>query len=78
MNDLRKLVLNGAEKTAKLCAGFSGSDSSGYRFAIASKSIDLREKSKIIISALNGRGGGSSELLQGNSESAKNEIEKFL
>lgn len=78
MNDLRKLVLNGAEKTSKLCAGFSGSDSSGYRFAIASKSIDLREKSKIIISALNGRGGGSSELLQGNSESAKNEIEKFF
>lgn len=78
MNDLRKLVLNGAEKTAKLCAGFSGSDSSGYHFAIASKSIDLREKSKIIISALNGRGGGSSELLQGNSESAKNEIEKFF
>lgn len=78
MNDLRKLVLNGAEKTAKLCAGFSGSDSSGYRFAIASKSINLREKSKIIISALNGRGGGSSELLQGNFESAKNEIEIFF
>lgn len=78
MNDLRKLVLNGAEKTEKLCAGFSGNNNDGYRFAIASKSIDLREKSKEIISALNGRGGGSSELLQGSAAASKEEIEKFF
>ena len=39
MNDLRKLVLNGAEKTEKLCAGFSGNNNDGYRFAIASKKV---------------------------------------
>lgn len=78
MNDLRKFVLNGAEKTTKLCAGFSGNDNSGYRFAIASKSIDLREKSKEITAALNGRGGGSSELLQGNAAASKEEIEKYF
>lgn len=78
MNDLRKLVLNGAEKTTKLCAGFSGNDNNGYRFAIASKCIDLREKSREITSALNGRGGGSPELLQGNAASTKIEIEKFF
>ncbi len=78
MNDLRKLVLNGAEKTTKLCAGFSGNDNSGYRFAIASKNIDLREKSKEITAALNGRGGGSSELLQGNAAASKEEIEKYF
>ena len=78
MNDLRKLVLNGAEKTEKLCAGFSGNNNDGYRFAIASKSIDLREKSKEITSALNGRGGGSSELLQGSAAASKDEIEKFF
>ena len=78
MNDLRKLVLNGAEKTKKLCAGFSGNNNDGYRFAIASKSIDLREKSKEITSALNGRGGGSSELLQGSAAASKEEIEKYF
>lgn len=78
MNDLRKLVLNGAEKTTKLCAGFSGNDNSGYRFAIASKSIDLREKSKEITTALNGRGGGSPELLQGNAAASKEAIEKYF
>ena len=78
MNDLRKLVLNGAEKTEKLCAGFSGNNNDGYRFAIASKSIDLREKSKEITSALNGRGGGSSELLQGSAAASKEEIEKYF
>lgn len=78
MNDLRKLVLNGAEKTEKLCAGFSGNNNDGYRFAIASKSIDLREKSKSITSALNGRGGGSSELLQGSAAASKEEIEKYF
>lgn len=78
MNDLRKLVLNGAEKTTKLCAGFSGNDKTGYRFVIASKSIDLREKSKEITSALNGKGGGSSELLQGSAAASKAEIEKYF
>lgn len=78
MNDLRKLVLNGAEKTTKLCAGFSGNDDSGYRFAIASKSIDLCKRSKEITESLNGRGGGSSELLQGNAASTKIDIKKYF
>ena len=78
MNDLRKLVLNGAKKTSKLCAGFTGNDKAGYRFAIASENIDLREKSRDITSALSGKGGGSSELLQGNAAASKEEIEKYF
>ena len=78
MNDLRKLVLNGSEKTSKLCAGFTGNNQTGYRFAIASKNIDLREKSRDITSALSGKGGGSSELLQGNAAASKKEIEKYF
>lgn len=78
MNDLRKLVLNGAKKTSKLCAGFTGNDKTGYRFAIASENIDLREKSRDITSALSGKGGGSSELLQGNAAASKEEIEKYF
>lgn len=78
MNDLRKLVLNGAKKTSKLCAGFTGNDKAGYSFAIASENIDLREKSRDITSALSGKGGGSSELLQGNAAASKEEIEKYF
>lgn len=78
MNDLRKLVLNGAKKTSKLCAGFTGNDKAGYRFAIASENIDLREKSRDITSTLSGKGGGSSELLQGNAAASKEEIEKYF
>ena len=78
MNDLRKLVLSGAEKTDKLCAGFVGDDEKGYRFAIASKCIDLTNKAKDITAALNGKGGGSAELLQGNASITKKEIELYF
>ena len=78
MNDLRKLVLSGAEKTDKLCAGFVGDDEKGYRFAIASKCIDLMKKAKDITVALSGKGGGSAELLQGNASITRKEIELYF
>ena len=78
MNDLRKLVLSGAEKTDKLCAGFVGDDEKGYRFAIASKCIDLTKKAKDITVALNVKGGGSAELLQGNASITRKEIELYF
>lgn len=78
MNDLRCLVLKGAEKAEKLCAGFSGNDNSGYNFAVASQKLDLRNYSKDITSALNGKGGGSSELIQGSVKAAKQDIEDYF
>ncbi len=78
MNDLRRLVLKGAEKAEKLCAGFSGNDNFGYSFAVASQKLDLRNYSKDITSALNGKGGGSSELIQGSVKAAKQDIEDYF
>ena len=78
MNDLRKLVLDTSPKSSKLCAGFSGNDRSGYRFAIASQSIDLFAVSKKLTSSLNGKGGGSSELIQGSVSSSRIEIEEYF
>lgn len=78
MNDLRKTVLAGAEKTTKLCGGFCGNDKSGYRYVIASKTINLREAAQAVNSALNGRGGGSPELLQGSAATTEAEINKFF
>ncbi len=78
MNDLRRLVLKGAEKAEKLCAGFSGNDNSGYSFAVASQKLDLKKYAKDITSALNGKGGGSAELLQGSIKAAKQDIEDYF
>lgn len=78
MNELRKLALEGAKKTSKFCASFCGSDSSGYRFAIASQEVDLRALSKQLTAELNSKGGGSAELIQGSITSAKGEIENFF
>lgn len=78
MNDLRKLVLEAAKKTKKLCAGFSGSDTEGYRFAIASEHLDLRTVSKPLMQALSGKGGGSAELIQGSLTATEKEIRKYF
>lgn len=78
MNDLRRLVLKGAENAKKLCAGFSGNDASGYSFAVASTKIDLRNYAKDITSTLNGKGGGSSELIQGSVKSSESEIKDYF
>lgn len=78
INEMRKTVLAGAKKTSKLCAVFSGNNNDGYRFAIASNKIDLKEKSEEIMQTLKGRGGGSSELIQGSTAISKVEIEKYF
>ena len=78
MSDLRRLVLKGAEKAEKLCAGFSGNDNSGYSFAVASRKLDLTKYAKDITSTLKGKGGGSSELIQGSIKSTEKNIEYYF
>ena len=46
------------EKTEKFGAVFSGNDSDGYSFVIASKSQDMNILRNELNSKLNGRGGG--------------------
>lgn len=78
MNSLRSLVLDGAKHAGGLCAGFSGSDANGYIYVIASTSVKLRQMAKEINTTLNGKGGGSDELLQGNIKATKDEIKKYF
>ena len=78
MNSLRNLVLDGAKHAGGLCAGFSGNNANGYIYVIASTSIKLRQMAKEINTALNGKGGGSDELLQGSVKTTKIEIEKYF
>lgn len=66
-----------AEKAAA-AAVFSGSDGSGYKYAVVSRTEDVRPLGKELNSALGGRGGGKPEMIQGSVSAARAEIEAFF
>lgn len=57
---------------------FSGNDESGYKYSVASKTVDVREISKNLNSVLGGRGGGKPEMTMGSVSASREEIEKFI
>lgn len=57
---------------------FSGNDETGYKYSVASKNTDVREISKNLNSALNGRGGGKPEMTMGSLSASREEIEKYI
>ena len=61
---LRRFADSAADKCTGICAVLSGDDGA-YNYVIISRSADLRALQKEINTALSGRGGGSSEMLQG-------------
>ncbi len=65
------------EKHVGVCGGFL-KESDGWRYILISQSVDLRAKAKEINSALNGRGGGSVDMIQGRFQAQKTEIEDTL
>ncbi len=65
-----------AEKVG-IAAVFSGNDESGYKYAITSRSSDVRDIGKQLNSACNGRGGGKSDMVQGSVAASREEIEDF-
>lgn len=75
---LREFVNEAVTKCGGLAAVFSGSDEAGYRYIIGSRKIDLRASAKEINSGINGRGGGSSEMIQGSCKESAENIQKFL
>ena len=76
------LVRELADSIAGVCgsraAVFSGSDETGYSYCLAIREGDLRSFGKEMNGALNGRGGGKPNFLQGSVKAAKAEIEKFF
>ena len=60
------------------CACFSGDDSSGYKYAAGQLNGDLRGLVKGLNQALNGRGGGKPDFLQGGVQAKREEIEAFF
>ena len=60
------------------CACFSGSDGQGYKYAIGEHGGDLRSFTKALNQALQGRGGGKPDFVQGSLQAAEEEIRAFL
>lgn len=75
---LRLLVNEAVKKCGGVAAVFSGSDDTGFRYIIGSRSVDLRSAAKEINAAISGRGGGRPEMIQGNCTARAETIQKFL
>ncbi len=78
-NDTLRAAVNGCVgKCGGLCGAFSGSDADGYRFVIGSEHIPLRARAKEITAALNGRGGGSDQMISGAVKASEAEIREYF
>ena len=65
-----------AEK-AGIAAVFSGNDESGYKYAVVSRTQDVREIGKALNAACGGRGGGKPDMVQGSVSASRSEVEKI-
>ena len=65
-----------AEKVG-VAAVFSGSDENGYKYAVASRTKDVRPIGKELNAVCSGRGGGKPDMVQGSVSAKRSEIEKF-
>ena len=77
-NSLRNLVNAGVALAEGVCAAFQGSDAEGYRYIVGSKNVKLRAWSKEFNAAVNGKGGGSDEMIQGTAKASAEEIRRYL
>ncbi len=77
-SDMREIVNRGMSLTRGFCAAFSGNDSDGYKYIIGSETLDLKKYTSALNSAVNGRGGGSSQMIQGSATARRAEIECAL
>ncbi|MBR1456480.1 MAG: alanyl-tRNA editing protein [Oscillospiraceae bacterium] len=75
---LRELVNLLMERCGGMAAAFSGSDETGYRYIIGSRSVDLRAHAKEINAGIGGKGGGSSAMIQGRAACSASAIKKYL
>ena len=73
----RVLADMGADRI-KTAFAFSGSDSEGYKYAVASRSEDVRETGRLMNEALGGRGGGKPALVMGSVSVSKAQITAFI
>ncbi len=61
-----------------VAAVFSGSDREGWRYVVGSGSVDLRRHSRTINAGIQGRGGGSPQMIQGRASADSETIRAFF
>lgn len=75
---LRELVTGAMDRVGGVCAAFSGSEKTGFQYVIGSRHVDLRAKAKEINAALEGRGGGAPEMIQGTARCTRRAIRSYF
>lgn len=76
-DDMRRFATVVAQRGVT-AAVFCGGEESGYRYAVASSKEDVRLLGKKMNAAFSGRGGGSSELIQGSLHGRREDIKAFF
>lgn len=74
----RELVNRLMEKAGGFAAVFCGSNEDGWRYIVGSRCLDLRAMSREINAAIQGRGGGTPQMIQGSARADRAEIEAGL
>ena len=78
-NDMLRAAVNACvPKCGGICGVFSGNDADGYRFVIGAKTIPLRARAKEITAALDGRGGGSDQMISGSVKASEATIKMYF
>ena len=76
-NEMRSVANLVAAKSC-VCAVFSGNDTSGYNFIIASEKLSAKKVLDELKKSFTAKGGGSDKMVQGNISAQRSEIENVL
>lgn len=76
--DCAACVTQSSQVCGGRCACFSGGDGEGYKYAIGLRGGDLRSFVRELNQALDGRGGGRPDFVQGSVRAGRTAIEEFL
>lgn len=74
----RELVNLLMDKAGGFAAVFCGSDRDGWRYVIGSRHVDLRRGARTINELIEGRGGGTAQMIQGSARAARSAVEDKL
>lgn len=77
-DSLRRLTDMIASRCGGRAAVFAGTDTDGYKYAIAERAGDLRALIKDLNARLTGRGGGKPDFAQGSVQASRAQIEAFF
>ena len=77
-DSVRKLADAVTQTCQGCCAVFSGNADGSYKYAMGEKDGDLRQFTKEMNAALNGRGGGKPFFVQGSVKASEDEIRQFF